>query len=102
MLHSASATDCPLWSDIAGQSGRVRSAACAGEERGHDVGGVPVERDSGPVVAHGGAGVAVTGGFLDVAELGSLGWTSVFHGGWRRDACLRESLQGMASGFFTT
>jgi hypothetical protein len=46
----------------------VRSAACAGDERGHDVGGVPVERDSGPVVAHGGAGVGVTGGFLDVAQ----------------------------------
>jgi Helix-turn-helix domain len=48
----------PLWSDIAGQSGQVRSAAGAGEERGHDVGGVPVERDSRPVVAHGGAGSA--------------------------------------------
>ena len=59
---------CPLWSDLAGQSGQVRSAAGAGEECGDDVRGVPVERDSGPVVAHGGAGVGVAGGFLDVAQ----------------------------------
>jgi hypothetical protein len=44
------------------------SAAGAGEERGDDVGGVAVERDSGAVVAHGGASVGVAGGFLDVAE----------------------------------
>jgi hypothetical protein len=46
----------------------VLSAAGAGEEGGHDVGGVPVERDSGPVVAHGGAGIGVAGGLLHVAE----------------------------------
>jgi hypothetical protein len=28
------------------------SPAGVGEERGHDVGGVPIERDSRPVVAH--------------------------------------------------
>jgi hypothetical protein len=44
------------------------SAAGAGEERGDDVGGVPVERDSGAVVAHGGARIDVAGGLLDVAE----------------------------------
>jgi hypothetical protein len=43
------------------------SAAGAGEERGHDVGGVPVERDSRPVVAHGGPGVGVAGGLLHIA-----------------------------------
>jgi hypothetical protein len=51
----------PLWSDLAARSGPVVSAAGAGEERGDDVGGVPVERDSGPVVAHGGAAVAARG-----------------------------------------
>ena len=44
------------------------SAAGAGEESGHDVRGVPVERDPGAVVAHGGAGVGVAGGLLHVAE----------------------------------
>jgi hypothetical protein len=39
----------------------------AGEEGGDDVGGVSVEADAGSVVAHGGAWVGVTGGFLDVA-----------------------------------
>jgi hypothetical protein len=62
-------TDCPLWGDLAGQSGRRSvSAAGAGEECGHDVGGVPVERDPGAVVAHGGAGVGVASGLLHVAE----------------------------------
>jgi hypothetical protein len=50
------------------ERGRWVSAAGAGEERGHDVGGVAVEGDSGPVVAHGRAGIGVAGGFLDVAE----------------------------------
>jgi hypothetical protein len=42
-------------------SGRPVGAlsGCAGEEGGHDVGGVPVERHPGPVVAHGGARVGV-------------------------------------------
>ena len=44
------------------------SAAGAGEECCDDVGGVAVEGDSGSVVAHGGAGVGVAGGFLDIAE----------------------------------
>ena len=44
------------------------STAGAGEERGHDVRGVSVERDSRPVVAHGGSGVGVAGGLLDVAQ----------------------------------
>jgi transposase len=55
-------------SDLAGQSGPMVSAAGACEERGHDVGGVSVERNSGPVVAHGGAGVGVAGGFLHIAQ----------------------------------
>ena len=37
-------------------------------ERGDDVGGVPIERLSGSVVAHGGSRVGVTGCSLDVAE----------------------------------
>ena len=44
------------------------SAAGASEECRDDVGGVPVERDSRPVVTHGGAGVGVAGGLLHVAE----------------------------------
>jgi hypothetical protein len=34
----------------------------------NDVGGVTIEADAGPVVAHGGARVGVTRGFLDVSE----------------------------------
>jgi hypothetical protein len=56
------------------------SAAGAGEERGHDVGGVSVERDSGTVVAHGGPGVGVAGGLLHIAER----HTSVQGGGDKR------------------
>lgn len=44
------------------------SAGCAGYESGDDVGGVAVEGLSGSVIAHGGAGVGVTGRFLDVAQ----------------------------------
>ena len=40
----------------------------SGDEGGDDVGGVPVQRDPGPVVAHGGSGVGVGGGFLHVPE----------------------------------
>ena len=43
-------------------------AGGAGDEGGDDVGGVAVEGDPGPVVAHGGAGVGVAGGFLHVAQ----------------------------------
>jgi hypothetical protein len=57
-----------LWSDLAGQSGRIVSAGGAGEECGHDVSGVPVERDPGPVVAHCGAGIGMAGGFLHIAQ----------------------------------
>jgi hypothetical protein len=81
---TACSADCPLWSVLAGQSGPDSgSAAGAGEERGHDVGGVPVERDSRPVVAHGRAGIGVAGGLLDVAQR----HTSVKRGvmnAWRR------------------
>ncbi len=45
----------------------ARSAGCAGDVGGHDVGGVPVQGDSGPVVAHGGARVGVGGRLLHVA-----------------------------------
>lgn len=39
----------------------MRSAAGGGEERGHDVCGLPVERDSRPIMAHGGvAGASCT------------------------------------------
>src|SRR4051794_34000540 len=44
------------------------SAGGSGDERGDDVCGVSVKADAGSVVAHGGAGVGMTGGFLDVAE----------------------------------
>ena len=44
------------------------SAAGAGEERGHDVGGVSVEGHERSFVAHGGAGIGMAGGLLDVAE----------------------------------
>ncbi len=55
-------------SDGVGQAGDVSwLAGGAGEEGGDDVGGVAVEGDSASVVAHGGAGVGVAGGFLDVA-----------------------------------
>jgi hypothetical protein len=52
------------------------SAAGAGEERGDDVGGVPVERHPGAVVAQSGAGIGVAGGFLDVAQ-----WNAGVEGG---------------------
>ena len=35
---------------------------------GDDVGGVPVQGSSGPVVSHGGAGIGVRGGFLHIAQ----------------------------------
>jgi hypothetical protein len=57
-----------LWSDLAGQSGRIVSPGGAGEECGHDVRGVAVEGDSGSVVAHGGAGIGMAGGFLHIAQ----------------------------------
>jgi hypothetical protein len=45
----------------------VRSACCAGDEGGDDVGGVAVEGYACPVVAHGGSGVSVSG-LLNVAQ----------------------------------
>jgi hypothetical protein len=59
------------------------SAGGAGDEGGHDVGGVTVERLAGPVVAHGRARVGVRGGLLDVSQR----HTGVQGGGvqeWRR------------------
>jgi hypothetical protein len=38
-----------------------------GDVSGDDVGGVPVQGSSGPVVSHGGSGIGVRGGFLHVA-----------------------------------
>lgn len=58
------------------RSGHFWLSGCAGDEGGHDVGGVPVERHAGAVVAHGGARVGVTCGFLDVAE-----WDACVEGG---------------------
>jgi len=50
----------PVWIWV---GGRV-SAAGAGDESGHDVGGVPVEGSASAVVAHGGGRLGVRGGFL--------------------------------------
>ena len=58
------------------RSGHFWLSGCAGDEGGHDVGGVSVERHAGPVVAHGGARVGVTGGFLDIAQ-----WDTGVEGG---------------------
>lgn len=44
------------------------SAAGAGDECGHDVGGVPIEGAPGPVVAHGGSWVCMRRSFLDIAQ----------------------------------
>ena len=71
-------TDCPLWRDIAS---RLLSGG-AGDEGGDDVGGVAVERDAGAVVAHGGAGVGVAGGFLDVAQ-GTPASSAAVMNAWR-------------------
>jgi hypothetical protein len=50
-------TECPLWSDLAVQSGTdPGSAAGTGEECGDDVGGVPVERHSCAVIGGWGVG----------------------------------------------
>ena len=43
-------------------------ARCAGDECGDDVGGVPIERDTGAVVAHRRARVGVAGGLVNVAQ----------------------------------
>jgi hypothetical protein len=51
-----------IWQPPAGSG----DAAGAGEERGDDVGGVPVEGLAATVVAHRRAWVGVTGRFLDV------------------------------------
>jgi hypothetical protein len=47
--------------------GSFRSSR-SGDERGHDVGGVPVEAAPCAVVAHRRAEVGVAGGFLNVAQ----------------------------------
>lgn len=44
-----------------------RLSGGSGEVNSDDVGGVPIERDSGSVIAHRGSRVGVRGGFLDVA-----------------------------------
>ena len=51
-------------------SGARESAGtgCSGDERRHDVGGVPIQASSSPVVAHRRARVGVAGCFLDVSE----------------------------------
>jgi hypothetical protein len=46
----------------------IVSSGGAGEECSHDVGGVAVEGDSGSVVAHGGTGIGMAGGFLHIAQ----------------------------------
>jgi hypothetical protein len=46
----------------------VGSAGGAGNERGDDVGRVPIKRDPSSAVAHGGPRVGVACGFLDVSE----------------------------------
>jgi hypothetical protein len=44
------------------------SAGGAGDERGHDVGRVPVEGRAAPVVTHRGARIGMRGGFLHVPQ----------------------------------
>ncbi len=51
-----------------GSLGSSALAGGSGDEGGHDVGGVPVEAAPGPVVAHRGSRVGVTGCFLDVEK----------------------------------
>ncbi len=46
----------------------LQSASRAGEEGGDDVRGVPIERDTGPVVTHGRARAGVARGLLNIAE----------------------------------
>jgi hypothetical protein len=48
--------------------GLTRSSGCAGDEGGDHVGGVPVKRLAASVVAHGGPGVGVGGGILDISK----------------------------------
>src|SRR5215207_660867 len=50
------------------RAGLMVSAAGSGEERCHDVRGVSVKGDSGPVVAHRGARIGVAGGFLHIPQ----------------------------------
>jgi hypothetical protein len=60
-----------------GICGKLKSSSGAGHVGGEDVVGVAVEVLAGTVVAHGGAGVGVAGGDLDVAEVDA----GVEHGG---------------------
>lgn len=57
----------------------------AGNECRHDVGGVPIEAASGPVVAHRHSRIRVTRSFLDIAK-----WDAGVEGGDERVACSRR------------
>src|SRR5204862_7502677 len=57
------------------QGSARRSGCCpqslsggSGQVGGHNVGRVPVEAAAGAVISHGGPGIGVRGGFLDVPE----------------------------------
>src|SRR5688500_15286929 len=57
----------PRWSAVP-RWWRSVAAAGAGDEGGHDVGGVPVQRLAGPVVAHRRAGIRMRRRFLHVPQ----------------------------------
>jgi hypothetical protein len=42
--------------------------SCSGDERGDDVGGMPVQAGTRPVIPHRGARVGMRGRFLDIAQ----------------------------------
>ena len=48
----------------------LRLPGNSGDVGGDDVGGMPVERGAGPVIAHRGARMSVRSGFLHVLERG--------------------------------
>jgi hypothetical protein len=58
-------------SPVADFTGDTAVSGAGGHVGGEDVVGVPVEVLAGPVVAHGGAGVGVPGGDLDIAQVNS-------------------------------
>jgi hypothetical protein len=60
-----------------------RLAGGPGNERGNDVGGVPVQSLAAAVVAHGGTRVGVRGGLLDVAQR-HAGVRAAVMNEWRR------------------
>lgn len=60
---------CWLWRQHDGPAtDNARSAGCDGDVDDHDEGGVTVQGNPGPVVAHGGAQVGVRGRLLHVAQ----------------------------------